>query len=44
MEEGSRSTEFVALGHPGSECYAGLETFTIGAGSMSGIDSSGSKS
>jgi 7-cyano-7-deazaguanine reductase len=27
MEEGSRSTEFVALGHPGSERYAGLETF-----------------
>jgi 7-cyano-7-deazaguanine reductase len=25
--EGSRSTEFVALGHPGSEHYAGLETF-----------------
>ena len=27
MEEASRSTEFVALGHPGSERYAGLETF-----------------
>jgi 7-cyano-7-deazaguanine reductase len=27
MESGSRSTEFVALGHPGSEQYAGLETF-----------------
>jgi 7-cyano-7-deazaguanine reductase len=27
MEERSRSTEFVALGHPGSEHYAGLETF-----------------
>lgn len=27
MEGGSRSTEFVALGHPGSERYAGLETF-----------------
>ena len=27
METGSRSTEFVALGHPGSEHYAGLETF-----------------
>ena len=27
MEEGSRSTEFVALGHPGSDRYAGLETF-----------------
>jgi 7-cyano-7-deazaguanine reductase len=27
MEEGPRSTEFVALGHPGSEQYAGLETF-----------------
>jgi len=27
MEAGSRSTEFVALGHPGSERYAGLETF-----------------
>jgi len=27
MEEGSRSTDFVALGHPGSDRYAGLETF-----------------
>ena len=27
MEAGSRSTEFVALGHPGSDRYAGLETF-----------------
>ena len=27
MEGGSRSTEFVALGHPGSDQYAGLETF-----------------
>jgi 7-cyano-7-deazaguanine reductase len=27
METPSRSTEFVALGHPGSEHYAGLETF-----------------
>jgi 7-cyano-7-deazaguanine reductase len=27
MEEAPRSTEFVALGHPGSEHYAGLETF-----------------
>ena len=27
MNPGSRSTEFVALGHPGSEHYAGLETF-----------------
>jgi 7-cyano-7-deazaguanine reductase len=27
MEEASRSTEFVALGQPGSERYAGLETF-----------------
>ena len=27
MEAGSRSTEFVALGHPGSDLYAGLETF-----------------
>ena len=27
MEVGSRSTEFVALGHPGSDRYAGLETF-----------------
>jgi 7-cyano-7-deazaguanine reductase len=27
VEEGSRSTEFVALGQPGSEAYAGLETF-----------------
>lgn len=27
MEAGSGSTEFVALGHPGSERYAGLETF-----------------
>jgi 7-cyano-7-deazaguanine reductase len=27
MEEGSRSTDFVALGHPGSEQYVGLETF-----------------
>jgi 7-cyano-7-deazaguanine reductase len=27
MEEGPRSTEFVALRHPGSEHYAGLETF-----------------
>ena len=27
MEESSRSSDFVALGHPGSEHYAGLETF-----------------
>jgi 7-cyano-7-deazaguanine reductase len=27
MEAGSSSTEFVALGHPGSDRYAGLETF-----------------
>jgi 7-cyano-7-deazaguanine reductase len=27
MEGASRSTEFVALGQPGSEAYAGLETF-----------------
>lgn len=27
MEAGSRSTEFVALGQPGSGRYAGLETF-----------------
>ena len=27
MESGERSTEFVALGHAGSEHYAGLETF-----------------
>lgn len=27
METGARSTEFVALGHPGSDRYAGLETF-----------------
>lgn len=27
MEGGSRSTEFDALGHPGSDRYAGLETF-----------------
>ena len=27
MEATTRSTEFVALGHPGSEHYAGLETF-----------------
>jgi len=27
MEAGSRSTEFVALGHPDSDQYAGLETF-----------------
>ena len=27
MEAGPRSTEFVALGHPGSDQYAGLETF-----------------
>jgi 7-cyano-7-deazaguanine reductase len=27
METGSRSTEFVALGHPGFEQYVGLETF-----------------
>ncbi len=27
METGSRETEFVALGHPGSDRYAGLETF-----------------
>lgn len=27
MEGASRSTEFVALGEPGSERYAGLETF-----------------
>jgi 7-cyano-7-deazaguanine reductase len=27
VETTSRSTEFVALGHPGSDHYAGLETF-----------------
>ena len=27
MSTTSRSTEFVALGHPGNERYAGLETF-----------------
>ena len=27
METGSRPTEFVALGHPGSDRYGGLETF-----------------
>ena len=27
MDQAPRSTEFVALGHPGSEHYAGLETF-----------------
>jgi 7-cyano-7-deazaguanine reductase len=27
MDAGTRSTEFVALGHAGSEHYAGLETF-----------------
>ena len=27
MEAGPRSTEFAALGHPGSDRYAGLETF-----------------
>ncbi len=27
METGSHSTEFAALGHPGSDHYAGLETF-----------------
>jgi 7-cyano-7-deazaguanine reductase len=27
MEMGTRTTEFVALGHAGSEHYAGLETF-----------------
>ena len=27
MDSRARSTEFVALGHPGSEHYAGLETF-----------------
>ena len=27
MDAASRSTDFVALGHPGSEHYAGLETF-----------------
>src|SRR5213595_2844720 len=27
MDTASRSTEFVALGHAGSEHYAGLETF-----------------
>jgi 7-cyano-7-deazaguanine reductase len=27
MDAGTRTTEFVALGHPGSEHYAGLETF-----------------
>ena len=27
MEAGSRSSEFVALGHPGSDRYVGLETF-----------------
>ncbi len=28
MGTASRSTDFVALGHPGSERFAGLETFT----------------
>jgi 7-cyano-7-deazaguanine reductase len=27
MDAGSRPTEFVALGHPGSDRYVGLETF-----------------
>jgi 7-cyano-7-deazaguanine reductase len=27
MESAPRSTEFVALGHPGSDHYSGLETF-----------------
>jgi len=27
LEASSRSVDFVALGHPGSEHYAGLETF-----------------
>jgi len=27
MDTGTRSTEFVALGHAGSDAYAGLETF-----------------
>ena len=27
VDTGSRSTEFVALGRPGSDAYAGLETF-----------------
>jgi 7-cyano-7-deazaguanine reductase len=27
METGTRSADFVALGHPGSEHYAGLESF-----------------
>jgi len=27
METGPRSTDFVALGHPGSDRYVGLETF-----------------
>jgi 7-cyano-7-deazaguanine reductase len=27
MDSGSRSTEFVALGQPGSDAFAGLETF-----------------
>ena len=27
MEESSRSSDFVALGHPGSERYGGLQTF-----------------
>jgi 7-cyano-7-deazaguanine reductase len=27
MKAGSRPSEFVALGHPGSDHYAGLETF-----------------
>ena len=27
MDETTRSTEFVALGHAGSEHYAGIETF-----------------
>ena len=27
MEPSSRSTDFAALGHPGSDHYAGLETF-----------------
>jgi hypothetical protein len=27
MDQARRSTEVVALGHPGSEHYGGLETF-----------------
>lgn len=39
MESAARSTDFVALGHPGSDHYAGLETFANPGVSQVGMTS-----